>query len=106
MMDILLDAFSYNIRRYYLYFLTLIRMSPWFNARERSTNVASTDAVHVNVFAQLMGQKFAYYTRWHSEHPDRVTRTPDEVTYTAALLIKEGAMTVGDLLPHVSSGRY
>jgi hypothetical protein len=63
----------------------------------------SGQAVMVNVFAQLMGQKFAYYSRWQQEHPDRSTRTPEEITFAAALLIREGIMSVDQLLPHVSN---
>ncbi|RKP27765.1 transcription factor/nuclear export subunit protein 2-domain-containing protein [Syncephalis pseudoplumigaleata] len=107
-LDIVLDIFAYNLLRYHAYFLTLLRASPWYETRERPTNVtgqppaAPGQAVMVNVFAQLMGQKFAYYSRWQQEHPDRPTRTPEEITFAAALLIREGFMSVDELLPHLT----
>ncbi|KAI9592442.1 transcription factor/nuclear export subunit protein 2-domain-containing protein [Syncephalis fuscata] len=112
--DIILDVFAYNILKYHAYFLTLIRASPWYGTRERPTNIIATNststpatsvpgqAIMVNIFAQLMGQKFAYYSRWQQEHPDRSTRTPEEITFAAALLIREGIMSVDDLLPHLT----
>ncbi|RKP07716.1 transcription factor/nuclear export subunit protein 2-domain-containing protein [Thamnocephalis sphaerospora] len=108
-LDILLDVYAYNLFRYHRYFLELIRAPLWHGNQDRPTNGAAQAAAQklgrpgtVNVLAQLMGQKFAYYSRWQREHTGKQTRTPEEVTFAAALLIHEGLMTVEDVLPHLT----
>jgi THO complex subunit 2 len=108
-LDILLDIFAYNLLQYHRYFITMIHDPLWRSNQKRPTNGSALAAAQklgkpavVNVLAQLMGQKFAYYSRWQKEHPNKQTRTPEEITFATALLIHEGLMTVEDILPHLT----
>jgi THO complex subunit 2 len=67
-----------------------------------------------SVLAQVLGFKFAYYQVWNStpvlrmgshvliQSPDVVEATPKNLYLTAAILIREGFITLEDLYPHVS----
>ncbi|KAJ7283481.1 transcription factor/nuclear export subunit protein 2-domain-containing protein [Mycena rebaudengoi] len=129
-LDVILDVLSVHLVTHYSFFLALLSFSPWsasyrrplmdksdfdmnvdqapglFKGRtlddvlilaDRRPHDARTQGSSPRVMAQVVGFKFAYY-----QSPDVSEPTPKNLYLTAAILIREGFITLEDLYPHVS----
>ncbi|KAI0091900.1 transcription factor/nuclear export subunit protein 2-domain-containing protein [Irpex rosettiformis] len=131
-LDIILDVFSVHLATHYSFFLSLLSFSPWAGslkysadsmAVESSLDIyrgkdldevlklaegqagvsldppppAAMGANKSRVLAQVLGFKFAHY-----QGTDTTEQTPRSLYLTAALLIREGFITLEDLYPHIS----
>ncbi|KAF7353062.1 THO complex subunit 2 [Mycena venus] len=129
-LDMILDVLSIHLVTHHSFFLALLSFSPWAASYRRP--VAGNDGVHMNVdqtpglfkgksiddvlnladphpnemktqggsprvMAQVVGFKFAYY-----QSADVTEPTPKNLYMTAAILIREGFITLEDLYPHLS----
>ncbi|KAF7355034.1 THO complex subunit 2 [Mycena sanguinolenta] len=129
-LDMILDVLSVHLVTHYSFFLALLSFSPWAASYRRPT--MDNDDVNMNVdqtpdlykgkslddvltladrrrhevktqggsprvMSQVLGFKFAYY-----QAPDVAEPTPKNLYMTAAILIREGFITLEDLYPHVS----
>ncbi|KIY72984.1 hypothetical protein CYLTODRAFT_343075 [Cylindrobasidium torrendii FP15055 ss-10] len=124
-LDIILDVFSTHIATHHTFFLALLACSPWAGAYqshspkameldtqtpsfdgkkleeiltllEPATNPDTNNDQRSRVLAQVLGFKFAYYS---GVEPSEVTSR--NLYMTAALLIREGFITLEDLYPHL-----
>nr|GAT53854.1 predicted protein [Mycena chlorophos] len=125
-LDIILDVLSVHLVSHYSFFLALLSYSPWAASYRRPSDAnmpvdppptslykgktldevlslahPEPSQVSVNapprVMAQVVGFKFAYY-----QSPDVPESTPRNLYLTAAILIREGFITLEDLYPHLS----
>ncbi|KAF9468910.1 transcription factor/nuclear export subunit protein 2-domain-containing protein [Collybia nuda] len=128
-LDIILDVLSVHLASHYSFFIALLSFSPWSASYSRPTADSRAMAVDVapgsfkgktldeilvlvdrrrqdivavsngsspRVLAQVLGFKFAYY---HSTEVSEAT--PKNLYLTAAILIREGFVTLEDLYPHI-----
>lgn len=123
-LDIILDVFSVHLGTHYSFFVALLSFSPWTGAYVRNSTEAaglpqqpsfhgrSLDEIladleperqgvngsgeNAQVLAQVLGFKFAYY-----QSKDVSEVTPKQLYLTAAILIREGFITLEELLPHL-----
>ncbi|TFK73010.1 hypothetical protein BDN72DRAFT_791474, partial [Pluteus cervinus] len=124
-LDVILDVLSVHLATHYSFFLALLSFSPWSASFRRPTPENSMkvdippgsytgktfdevlslitpclpDMSHsssARVLAQVLGFKMAYY---HS--PNATEVTPKNLYLTAAILIREGFMSLEDLYPHI-----
>ncbi|KAG1857214.1 transcription factor/nuclear export subunit protein 2-domain-containing protein [Suillus tomentosus] len=131
-LDIILDVLSVNVATHYTFFLALLSFSPWTglyrrptmstashmavdpitgdksldevlqvteaNAGDQSTPPLENDSgTESRVLAQVLGFKFSHYQS--SETHESPLRN---LYLTAAILIREGFITVEDLYPHLT----
>ncbi|KAI0693806.1 transcription factor/nuclear export subunit protein 2-domain-containing protein [Cytidiella melzeri] len=131
-LDIILDVFSVHLATHYSFFLSLLSFSPWAALPRHSPDSmavesgqdmyrgkdldevlrlaevqagvpqepqlpAAMGANKSRVLAQVLGFKFAHY-----QGADSTEQTPRSLYLTAALLIREGFITLEDLYPHIS----
>ncbi|KAJ7067990.1 transcription factor/nuclear export subunit protein 2-domain-containing protein [Mycena amicta] len=125
-LDIILDVLSVHLVTHYSFFLALLSFSPWTASYRRPTDEESNMPVDLSpgvfkgktldqvlsladarpieiqgngprVMAQVVGFKFAYY-----QSPDVAETTPKNLYLTAAILIRQGFITLEDLYPHLS----
>ncbi|KAM6495643.1 Transcription factor/nuclear export subunit protein 2 domain containing protein [Amanita muscaria] len=124
-LDIILDVLSTHLATHYTFFLTLLSFSPWRGSYNRSSfsedeypsplpgsfngkslddiltladhRSATTSNKTSRVLAQVLGFKFSYYASSNINEP-----TPKILYLTAALLIREGFVSLEDLYPHMS----
>ncbi|KAJ7591413.1 transcription factor/nuclear export subunit protein 2-domain-containing protein [Mycena floridula] len=124
-LDIILDVLSVHLATHYTFFLALLSFSPWrgsYCPPNSTTYTAkppgsfqgkSLDEVltlvtpnfskptpltnNARVLAQVLGFKFTHY---QSMVPPETA--PKHLFMTAALLIREGLLTLEDLYPHLS----
>ncbi|KAG6831879.1 hypothetical protein H0H92_006996 [Tricholoma furcatifolium] len=127
-LDIILDVLSVHLSTHYTFFLALLSFSPWAGsyrrpdpafmetnlppdsfkgktldevltlANPKPSGVENTSQTRKpQVLAQVLGFKFAYYNS-----ADVAEATPKNLYLTAALLIREGFITLEDLYPHLS----
>ncbi|KAJ7755620.1 transcription factor/nuclear export subunit protein 2-domain-containing protein [Mycena maculata] len=128
-LDMILDVLSIHLVAHHSFFLALLSFSPWSASYRRpladtdgNMNVdptpglykgksidevlsladhrphdATTKGSSPRVMAQVVGFKFAYY-----QSPDVNEPTPKNLYLTAAILIREGFITLEDLYPHLS----
>ncbi|RDX55708.1 hypothetical protein OH76DRAFT_1461168 [Lentinus brumalis] len=127
-LDIILDVFSVHLATHYSFFLSLLSFSPWGGrARqhikqetmsvepdpERYRGKTLTDVLKIaeeqsgvrpddidskqtRVLAQVLGFKFTYY-----QNPDVTETTPQNLYLMAAILIREGFLSLEDLYSHI-----
>ncbi|PFH52601.1 hypothetical protein AMATHDRAFT_74079 [Amanita thiersii Skay4041] len=121
-LDIILDVFSMHLATHYTFFLTLLSFSPWRGSFEHSEDISidlppgcfqgknldeilsladckprGSAANTSRVLAQVLGFKFSYYAS-----PDATEVVPKSLYLTAAILIREGFISLEDLYPHLS----
>ncbi|KAK7061446.1 THO complex subunit 2 [Favolaschia claudopus] len=129
-LDMILDVLSVHLVSHYSFFLALLSFSPWAGsyrrpvdnedlamssdpapglytgksidevldlADRRSPGTTPTRDGTPRVMAQVLGFKFTYY-----QAPDVTEPTPRNLDLTAAVLIREGFITLEDLYPHLS----
>ncbi|GJE84409.1 THO complex subunit 2 [Phanerochaete sordida] len=131
-LDIILDVFSVHLMTHYSFFLALLSCSPWgaglkprgedaMNAEASSDaykgkdldevlRIAELQSGHTprepllslsnngsRVLAQVLGFKLTYY-----QLPDVNESAPKTLYLAAALLIREGFITLEDIYPHLS----
>ncbi|KAH8106136.1 transcription factor/nuclear export subunit protein 2-domain-containing protein [Cristinia sonorae] len=129
-LDIVLDVFSANLTTHSSFFLSFLSFSSWSNGG-RISAVSSDDTMNIEVdpdqyrgktldevlslaernsgfrpapssngkpkvLAQVLGFKFSYYQSQDTEN------TPRSLYLTAALLIREGFITLDDIAPHIT----
>ncbi|KAF5387899.1 hypothetical protein D9615_000104 [Tricholomella constricta] len=126
-LDIILDVLSVHLATHYTFFIALLSFSPWAGSYRRP-DAASMDTIltpgsfkgktldeivtladpkaretaktanagNPRVLAQVLGFKFAYY-----QSQDVVETTPKSLYLTAAILIREGFITLEDLYLHI-----
>ncbi|KAH0587189.1 hypothetical protein H2248_005998 [Termitomyces sp. 'cryptogamus'] len=127
-LDIILDVLSVHLSTHYTFFIALLSFSPWVGSFRRP-NMASMETSPLpgsfqgktldeiltladpkvreaedasndgkpRVLAQVLGFKFAYY-----QSTDVTEPTSKNLYLTAAILIREGFITLEDLYPHLS----
>ncbi|RDB20480.1 THO complex subunit 2 [Hypsizygus marmoreus] len=129
-LDVILDVLSVHLATHYTFFLALLSFSPWTTSYRRPVadsegsmlvdlppgsfrgkcldeiltlaDPATRDSVPVltgnrpRVLAQVLGFKFAYY-----QSPEVTEATPKNLYFMAAILIREGFITLEDLYPHI-----
>ncbi|OBZ76414.1 THO complex subunit 2 [Grifola frondosa] len=130
-LDIILDVFSVHLMTHHKFFIAFLSFSPWGRKKrsvkredERSMAVDSEpaqykgktldevmrlaeaqtgvsdeikDSSNTRVLGQVLGFKFTYY-----QSPDVTETTPRNLYLLAAILIREGFLTVEDLYPHIT----
>ncbi|KAF7301535.1 hypothetical protein MIND_00719000 [Mycena indigotica] len=125
-LDIIIDVLSVHLVTHHTFFLALLSFSPWAASYQRPSDgegLMSVDIppgafkgktfdeilslvdtqpieLHANgprVMAQVIGFKFAYY-----QASEATETTPKNLYLTAAILIREGFITLEDLYPHLS----
>ncbi|KAF9647035.1 hypothetical protein BDM02DRAFT_2819645 [Thelephora ganbajun] len=118
-LDVFLDVFATHLATQYAFFLALLSLSPWAptissEAPPSSSGGTRFDDVLANaeilsdsapsdlnkpndVLAQVLGFKFAHY-----DHPETTDSTPMNLYFLAALLIREGYLSLEALFPHLS----
>ncbi|GLB33487.1 putative THO complex subunit 2 N-terminus [Lyophyllum shimeji] len=127
-LDIILDIFTVHLATHYTFFIALLSFSPWAgsyrrpdlgamgaalppgsftgktldevltlaNPRRQEAEPTPSDG-NPRVLAQVLGFKFAYY-----QSPDVAEATPKSLYLTAAILIREGFISLEDLYPHIA----
>ncbi|KAJ7667690.1 transcription factor/nuclear export subunit protein 2-domain-containing protein [Mycena polygramma] len=129
-LDMILDVLSVHLVTHYSFFLALLSFSPWsasyrrplaavndanmnveqtpglykdktidevLSLADRRPHDARTQGSSPRVMAQVVGFKFAYY-----QSADVTELTPKNLYMTAAILIREGFITLEELYPHLS----
>lgn len=130
-LDIILDVLSVHLATHYTFFIALLSFSPWSGSYRRPTSdydgtsvvvdlppgsfkgktldeilsLSDAKAHHARmaslysprVLAQVLGFKFTYY-----QSPEVTEATPKSLYLTAAILIRQGFITLEDLYPHIS----
>jgi hypothetical protein len=99
-LDIVLDVFSDNVIAHHVFFRELIAMSPWAE-RQRlgedvDPNVGPAGERGSRQIASILGFKFAYYSS-----PEAPADIPYRLYYMAAILIRDGIISLPDLYPYV-----
>ncbi|KAL1714796.1 transcription factor/nuclear export subunit protein 2-domain-containing protein [Schizophyllum commune] len=120
-LDVILDIFSVHLATHSTFFLALLQCSPWAAPAENrhppapitpdmyrgkslneilamteTVNTAAVDPEHrPRILAQVLGFKFQHYQK-------TVTTTPANLYSMAAVLIREGFITLEDLYPHLA----
>lgn len=101
-LDILLDFFIKEVMLNYAFWIELFKRSAWIRqlTLPSLTNGANgappTTANRSTVIAHLLGFKFENY------HLLEISRAPEELYYSCALLINCGLIGLGDLLPYLT----
>ena len=89
-LDIFLDVFASNIERHALYFLDILRLSPWTSLDENG----NTFPKQQHNLASLLGFKLEFYQKSSKQMRGKVIRTPRELMLLIALLIRERMITL------------
>ncbi|KAI8335335.1 transcription factor/nuclear export subunit protein 2-domain-containing protein [Chlamydoabsidia padenii] len=101
-LDILLDFFIKEVMLNYVFWMELFKQSVWIRQLTLSSltdgldDAPSTTTTHSIVMAHLIGFKFEHY------HLTEISRAPEELYYSCALLINDGLIRLGDLLPYLA----
>ncbi|KAH9943361.1 transcription factor/nuclear export subunit protein 2-domain-containing protein [Epithele typhae] len=127
-LDIILDVFSVHLATHHSFFLALLSFSPWggqtrqgvkqeemavepdvtqyrgktldeiisIAEQQAAAPIIATNSSNARVLAQVLGFKFTYY-----QSPDVLETTPRNLYLMAAVLIREGFLTLEDLYLHI-----
>ncbi|PIL37228.1 hypothetical protein GSI_00921 [Ganoderma sinense ZZ0214-1] len=127
-LDIILDVFSVHLATHHNFFLSLLSFSPWgrrtrHNIKQEDMAVEPDPSLYrgkslsevlkiaeeragsrldngenntTRVLAQVLGFKFTYY-----QSPDVTEKTPQNLYLMAAILIREGFLSLEDLYSHI-----
>ncbi|KAI8883724.1 hypothetical protein K501DRAFT_285239 [Backusella circina FSU 941] len=94
-LDIILDFFIKQLTINYQFWIELLKQSGWI--QKFANNDQSTE--HVNsspIMAQLIGFRFYNY------HYEKVVAAPKALYLATAILLKNGLILLGDVLPHMA----
>lgn len=99
-LDVVLDIFSDYVISYHAFFRELLAISPWaekHRAEESGRPVMGTaDEVGSRQCASILGFKFLYY-----QMPESPPEVPYRLYYMAAIMLKDGILSMPDLYPYV-----
>ncbi|KAI8082834.1 transcription factor/nuclear export subunit protein 2-domain-containing protein [Halteromyces radiatus] len=104
-LDILLDFFIKEVLLNFTFWIELFKQSAWIrqltlsplnNNDDKESSTTNDNINHSTVMAHLLGFKFEYY------HTLEISQAPQELYYSCALLIQNGLIQLGDLLPYLA----